>query len=224
MKELSIGGRLASVALLTCSLAFASPGVMAPSSQLTAAWWQWALSIPAGTNPVLDTDGTDCAEGQSGPVWFLAGTFGGAETRSCTIPAGKQLLLPILNVLDGAVAFDCAPTIPDVPCKVSTLRNLAGAQMKNPQLIEASIDGVSLTRPVAFRVKSPVFTVMVPSDGGLFGLSPGPYSPNVSDGYWLLIAPLSAGAHTIHVHGTANPDAPFGATDSEVTYNLSVDE
>jgi hypothetical protein len=30
-------------------------------------------------------------------VWYLASTAGGAVTRSCTIPAGKTILFPIVN-------------------------------------------------------------------------------------------------------------------------------
>jgi hypothetical protein len=43
----------------------------------SARWVQWALSIPAATNPILDPDGENCELGQSGSVWFLAGTGGG---------------------------------------------------------------------------------------------------------------------------------------------------
>src|SRR5947207_2608039 len=43
----------------------------------SARWWQWVLAIPVATNPNLDTTGAHCGEGQAGPVWFLAGTFGG---------------------------------------------------------------------------------------------------------------------------------------------------
>jgi hypothetical protein len=42
----------------------------------SAAWWQWAVSIPASESPVLLTDDDlnfDCSLGQHGPVWFLAG-------------------------------------------------------------------------------------------------------------------------------------------------------
>src|SRR4051812_33587526 len=42
-----------------------------------AAWWTWAYRIPAATNPVSDPTGEFCHEGQSGPVFFLAGNFGG---------------------------------------------------------------------------------------------------------------------------------------------------
>src|SRR4029077_20020533 len=41
----------------------------------TARWWQWLLSIPGPVNTNLDTTGANCAQGQSGPVWFLAGRF-----------------------------------------------------------------------------------------------------------------------------------------------------
>jgi hypothetical protein len=52
----------------------------------TASWWQWVLSIPKIDNPLLDQNGKNCANNQSGPVWFLAGTLQGQAERSCTIP------------------------------------------------------------------------------------------------------------------------------------------
>src|SRR5262249_24006075 len=67
-------------------------------NEWSARWWQWALSIPAATNPVLDETGAHCAEGQGGQVWFLAGSFaGGTFTRACTVPPGKALFLSIVN-------------------------------------------------------------------------------------------------------------------------------
>ena len=38
-----------------------------------AEWWQWALGVPAGKNPILDTTGQFCDQRQVGEVWFLAG-------------------------------------------------------------------------------------------------------------------------------------------------------
>ena len=40
-----------------------------------AAWGQWIEAIPFGVNPANDPDGSQGAINQSGPVWFLAGTF-----------------------------------------------------------------------------------------------------------------------------------------------------
>ncbi|MBI4600614.1 MAG: hypothetical protein HY721_01505, partial [Planctomycetes bacterium] len=80
------------------------------------AWWAWALGIPAATNPVVDATGEHCDEGQSGPVWFLAGSFGGSITRTCSVPAGKTIFLALLNGVwwepdDHAFAADVAANV-----------------------------------------------------------------------------------------------------------------
>src|SRR2546423_13002944 len=64
----------------------------------TGKWWRWALCIPKSNNPLLDSTGEHCAEGQTGPVWFLAGTTCKIHSseRKCTIPSGKALLFPII--------------------------------------------------------------------------------------------------------------------------------
>src|SRR5713101_7010641 len=52
-----------------------------------ARWWSWAYSFPLAQFPPLQSGDVDCGAGQSGPVWFLAGTAGqGPVTRSCTVP------------------------------------------------------------------------------------------------------------------------------------------
>ena len=66
-----------------------NPGVLPPDShpfgktygEWSNAWWQWAYSIPAPNNPVLDTTGANCDVGQSGQVWFLAGSFTSGTIR-----------------------------------------------------------------------------------------------------------------------------------------------
>ena len=84
-----------------------NPGVRPPHSspygdtygEWSGAWWRWTYSIPADLNPVSDPTGEFAAVGQSGPLWFLAGNFGGTTVRHATVPAGKGLLLPILNAI-----------------------------------------------------------------------------------------------------------------------------
>jgi hypothetical protein len=131
----------------------------------SARWWQWALSVPEGMNPVFDTTGVRCAEAQAGPVWFLAGTFGGAVTRSCPVPAGKALFVPLLNAIFGAGVGDCVPP----NCDVDALRKAAAAMVENPKTLEASIDGVPLQDLSAYRVQSPVFSITLP-ENAIFGL------------------------------------------------------
>jgi hypothetical protein len=190
------------------------------SGEWSARWWQWALSIPAATNPVLDETGANCAEGQSGPVWFLAGSFfGGTFERACTVPPGKALFLPIVNAAFGAAVFDCEPTQPGVPCNITVLRAAAAASM-DPVTIAASIDGVPVRHLRDYRVQSPVFSVTLP-ERNVVDVPSATYAPMVSDGYWLMLAPLSAGAHTIHFKNSIT-GGPFAGTETEVTYHLTI--
>jgi hypothetical protein len=176
------------------------------------------MAIPEATNPNLDPTGANCAVGQVGPVWFLAGTFGtlgDSVTRSCTVPAGKALLLTPLTQLDGAGAFDCEPSAPGL-CDLNALRALAAAFVDNPITLEVTVDGHRLRNVGDYRVQSPVFTLTSPV-GAIFGLPSGTTTPNLSDGYWLLLAPLSAGAHTIIINGAGN--SGFAVV---VTYHLTI--
>jgi hypothetical protein len=184
----------------------------------SAEWWQWVLSIPAAHSPIADTTGKDCAQQQSGPVFYLAGTSGGgAVTRSCTVPAGKALFFPILNALWGSAVGDCRPSNPRVDCNIASLRNLAAGSMDSVSL-KALIDGQPVENLHQQRVQSPVLTITFPDNPAA---AKGPYTPNVSDGYWLLLSPLSTDNHTIYFKGEVT-GGPFQGFVVEVTYKLTV--
>ena len=200
-----------------------NPGVVPPNTsefgntygEWSARWWQWLLSIPQSTNPNLDTTGAHCGEAQTGQVWFLAGTFGGpAVTRSCTIPADKDLLLSPRNAIFGEGVGDCTGSS---DCDPTVLRASAAEDVDNPT-IHVKVDHVALKNLDQYRVTSPVFSVFFPT-GAVFDLEPGTHSPVVSDGFWVLLKPLSRGFHTIEVGSSAVPGGPvvFG-----VTWHLTV--
>lgn len=194
-------------------------------NELSAKWWQWLLSIPAPVNPNEDSTGANCAQGQSGPVWFLAGTFGDIPTpvkRTCAVPPGKVLFVPILNTIFGAAAGDCDPSNPGVPCNVSQLRAGAKMAIDNPMLLEVSIDGVSISNLSNYRVQSPAFNITLPEDDvltklGIPHLHSGTFGPHVSDGFWVLIAPLSKGKHVIHCKAVANNGFLVEVTNNLIT-------
>ena len=173
-----------------------------------AEWWQWAYEIPKARNPVLDLTGEFCDEGQSGPVWFLAGTFGGTVTRHCTVPAGKAVLCPLLNLV--WVQF---PT--DPPITVEEIRDVL-APFMDGGIVTCEIDGRAVRDLGRYREQSSVFTVTIPSDG--YRLPEGSYYPCLDDGYYLMLAPLSAGQHTIHFTG----QIPAFGFSMDVTYHLTV--
>ena len=59
--------------------------------------WQWAIAIPASHSPIFDKTGNRCGIAQRGDVWFLAGSTGAKVTRTCSVPAGVRLFVPIVN-------------------------------------------------------------------------------------------------------------------------------
>lgn len=169
----------------------------------SAAWFQWLFAIPAATTP---TDGGDCKQGQSGDVWFLAGTTSMTATmRDCTIPAGKTLLFPLANSV-------CFPCHEDEGCSTpKTEAELAACtKLGTATTLGVKIDGHPITADLqAFHVLSKQFSFKGPTSGdGVLGACTGPIPANtcgipvgdrygVADGYWMAVRPLSKGTHVL---------------------------
>lgn len=206
-----------------------NPGVIPPVAapfgggygQWSAAWWQWVLSVPAATSPLFDETGAFCGEGQSGKVWFLAGNFGGESVRRCRIPQGKAIFFPVATGIAGSGVYDCDPSAPGVPCDVNALRQLLGVVLDNPILLEAEVDGRPLENLSAYRALSPVFSINYP-EGNVYGQPAGAYQPHVADGYWIMLAPLSAGVHTIRFKAALDIYGMF-VFETETTYFITVE-
>ena len=159
-------------------------------AQYQAKWWQWATSLPADHHPLLDT--ADCSAGQSGPVWFLGGVFGaGAADRTCSIPAGKALFFPVLNQ---AYFGDLGETEAEMRAVVNII-------MEHIVRMSVEIDGIPISHLNRFRTESALFNVGPFPANAVFGLAEGATYPAVDDGVYLLLLPLSPGAHTIHCSG-----------------------
>lgn len=218
------------MALLETPTAFAwntEPHVLPPSShpfgrtygEWSNAWWQWAFSIPTPVNPLLDTTGAHCSEGQSGPVWFLAGPLtSGSVTRHCTIPAGKALFFPIVNAIASNTGNRCGPDVP-----VPQLRKELNAFIATITSLKAQLDGENINNLQSLRVgaNNPTFNITLPQNNITslicpHELAPGTYGPSVSGGFYVMLAPLPAGSHTLHFKGAA------GSLTVDVTYHLTI--
>ena len=183
----------------------------------TARWWQWALSIPEEINPAADETGENCHEGQSGPVWFLAGTFGGLNERVCTIPAGKSILFPVINA-------ECSYAEYPGLRSESELRECAVSSNEGVNELMVTIDGKAIAESQlrSYRIQSPLFEVNFPR-GNIFGVAEGP-SQAVSDGFWVFLPPLAPGEHEIHFRGSI-VDFTTAGTNTFVTeskYHITV--
>jgi len=183
------------------------------SAEWAAEWWQWALAQPASTNPIVDETGAQCANDQSGPVWFLAGAFSEGIERECAIPAGRALFFPIINVVT------CA--FPSDPPEQQTEEYLRG--LVNP--IAESAEGLTLTIDAAavanvkqrFYTESALFGMTLGPDN-LFGLPDGQViDPCADAGYYVMLPPLPRGEHTIEFSGSFP-----GFFSLSVSYELTV--
>jgi hypothetical protein len=225
---------VAAVAALTpAARAGAAPGpplVVPPAAGLynglAVAWWKYALGQPLATNPLIDATGANCEAGQAGPVFFLTGLPGtGAVTRDgCTVRGTKALFFPLMNAFDVHTPVDGLDT-PELTYKdfrsfgfhADTLRATVDG-VAIPNLDPASTPFRACAAPVAGCAPAS-FSLTFPAPN-LFGLPADRYEPAVQDGYYLLLAPLRPGLHTIAFGGTGT----FGGTraDQDIVYHLRV--
>jgi hypothetical protein len=214
----------------------------------SAAWWQWALSMPAAKHPLFDT--AQCSEGQTGPVWFLGGNFcsdvnlpgctPGVVERSCAVPADTALFFPVVNSEDSFLEERpvsnvhhpefCAPQ-PTINC----LRAFVESSIDPTTNLLAEIDGHAIPKlKERFRIQSTAFDFTLPEGHVLGSLgegdttpaglvvpyAPGAYAPAVDDGVYVMVKPLPGGTHDLHIKGTF-PQFDFNI---DVTYHLTVTE
>ena len=190
----------------------AIPPLATRYSTHAANWWKWALSVPADKSPLLDTTGANCGQGQSGLVFYLAGSFSDQPiTRNCTVPAGKHIIFPVVNAAYFAFAEDPAEQ------KTEAYLRSQVEYIKDSTELEVEIDGVEVSNVSRFFERSDIFSVTLP-DNNVFGLPAGfKLAPAADAGFYIGIAPLLGGQHTIHFHGKT----PDGFV-QDVTYNLNV--
>lgn len=154
---------------------------------LSVAWWQWVTNAPDMTDPLADEEGDFCGYGQKGRVWFLSGSYSTQKvTRRCTIPAGKYIFFPVINMMmwDEPEGQSCSQLRADVKTAIDTVRNL-----------EVAVDGRSVENVQQYRYAT----------GDCFNI-PGDTDHYASDGYWILLKPFPVGRHSVHFRGQIGDD------------------
>ena len=186
----------------------------------SAQWWTWAMELPVNgpvPHPFVDSPAFDVTEGQHGNVWFLAAPFGTVH-RTCAIPAGKALFVGLLNVessdLEGLGATEAEQ------------RASSKWQADHIHNVACSLDGDAVKHIDHYRVASPQFSFTAP-DPWIFSPAPGGNGTSVSDGYFVLLNPLSKGSHTLHCtgnfHFSVAEGDPFDWDAAiDITYTLTV--
>jgi hypothetical protein len=169
----------------------------------SAAFWQWAFSMPVDAHPLFDT--APASEGQSGKVWFLGGTFTtieetpgvvvGEADRTITVPTGTFLFFPILNV-----------EASDIEGNGETEAELRAAaeffaDFIDPANLFVRIDGKPVSNLAPFRVQSPLIPIAALPEDNILLAPAGTTGIAVGDGYHIMLKPLSVGTHTLEFGG-----------------------
>ncbi len=157
-------------------------------------FWKWSLAIPVNENPVNDPTGEKCPNGQSNTnssVFYLSFNNGGKSERTCKVPAGKGLLIPVMQVeksdkeMPGASVEELDTSAKKDQDSVNSLYlKIGDKEYKYDDLIK-------------YRTHTDVFEVVFP-DKGIFGVIEGGPSKAVADGFYILTEPLTKGNYSIH--------------------------
>ena len=220
-----------------------NPGIIPPHAkpygksygEWSALWWQWAFKSPVTGSPLMDATGAAAVTGQSGPVWFLAGMYNsievepghwlGVAVREFTVPVGKALFFPILNTGADNVGYEPPYTVEELWEMVHA--NLATATNMACEIDGAPVEGLSNLFTTPYRAESPVFSYWLPPEDNLYQFYGvdfwGTTFPVVSDGVYLMLAPLSRGQHTIHFGGDLMSPANIPYFTLDITCHITVD-
>lgn len=186
-----------------------------PVSDYINTWWQWTYSMPTESSPVLDETGEMCDAGQRGAVWFLAGGYGTSKiNRNCKIPEDKYIFFPVINMLYRPRKEDA------VTCDYAKKQ----AALNNDHLfsIEVSLDSITAWNPANTRIASEnCFDLLglVPEED-----NPPKIYPAATDGYWVMLRPLSKGTHILKFSAKYNREkGAYSKMAQDIEYQLTIE-
>jgi hypothetical protein len=173
----------------------ATRGILPPSAhphghsltELATAWNVWAFGSAADVNPLL---AVRCEQSTIDPkVWFLPVSLGGEYQTTCDVPQGSFLLLnpggsECSNV--EAEPFFGADEADLGACVDETFPLLTYVELTFNGTITTDLDDYIVTTPLT----------NLPANN-LFSTSP---ALSRDKGYFLVVAPLSRGTHTLHTY------------------------
>jgi hypothetical protein len=158
-----------------------------PYGQWLNKWWTWNQGLAKSEHPRENYSPQRCTLHQSGPVWFLADILSGKEERTCTIPVGKAILVPLLT---GEYHNDASVKSP------LNKEQMRAEAMKGDEngVISATLDGVKIRNLEQYRTQS--FSNITIGQNNIFDNLPGTY-PSYVDGFFVFLQRLPPGKHDL---------------------------
>jgi hypothetical protein len=157
-------------------------------------FWKWTLGIPGKDNPINDPTGEKCATGQlntNSSVFYLAFNNGGVSERTCKVPAGKGLFIPVMQVEFSDKEAPGA-TIEELSLSAKTDQDSVNSLYLNIGDKEYNYEDL-----LKYRTHTDGFELDF-ADNGIFGVIEGGPSKAVADGYYIMTEPLQKGNYTVH--------------------------
>ena len=189
------------------------PPAVGVAGQPAAYWlqkqWEWLRGVALADKPSFDATGARCADRQSGPLWFLAGSepsLPKPTVRACDIPAGVHVLVPIFDALV-QLHVDKKSTCPDL---MQPLRYF----MTGVVDLHFAVNGVALADPTLYRVTTDCFRL---NDVGRKIKN----MMVAGSGYWVFLKPLPPGKHEI-TFGARFTSGGEGGFVQDVKYLINV--
>lgn len=191
-----------------------------------AAFWQWSLALPVEGHPFLPSPQDpyfDWSANQSGKVWFWSSPDG-PLTRIVTIPEDKALFLTIRDVETSSLE-----TVNSGFHGATEAEQRANTHWFADHIVDVFcvIDGTPVKDLQKFRFQTPQFEFTAPTPW-IFG-GPEPTDPNVGgtgtsvgEGYFLMLAPLPKGTHTIHYGGTFHFTLADDGFDADFPHDVTI--
>lgn len=182
-------------------------------------FWNWILAIPAEDNPFDDQTGEKCATGQSNTssIFYLSPNSGGKSVRTCEVPVGKALFIPLMPAeysdleKRGASVEQLTETVKKDQDAVNNLYlKIDDREYKYDNLTKYRINP---TEP--FETTYP--------DKAIFGVVKGGNATAVADGYYIITEPLAKGNHTVNYKSSlicSDPDCAEPNFVIDIEYNI----
>ena len=182
-------------------------------------FWKWILSIPAKDNPINDPTGEKCATGQSNTnssLFYLAFNNGGISERTCKVPAGKGLFIPVMQV------ELTEKDVPDATIEELKLSAKTDQDSVNSLYLKMGDKEYNFEDLRKYRTDTEGFEVDY-ADNGIFGIVEGGPTTGVADGYYIMTDPLQRGNYTVHYKSSLSCLEPGCAEPNfaqDIKYNI----